>query len=127
MIKNIKLKNFKFHHELLFDVKKPNCLVYGENGSGKSSIYEALYANIYEHKIRGEKRDIREKYRHRGYPNEAMEVNITFDNKKELTRKNNELENSHFLQEQTLYCANERLLRELTEYDFYEVIDSNSR
>jgi len=124
VLEKISLINFKFHHNLSFEIKNKNCLVYGENGSGKSSIYEALYANMYEHKTKGEKRDVQEKYRHRDYPNEAMEVSIIFDNKKELKRKNNVLENSDWLQEQTLYCANERLLRKLTEHDFYDVINN---
>ena len=48
-IKEIKLKNFKFHQNLEFEISKQNCLLYGENGTGKSSIYEALYSifNIY--------------------------------------------------------------------------------
>ena len=48
-IKEVKLKNFKFHQNLEFNISKQNCLLYGENGTGKSSIYEALYSvfNIY--------------------------------------------------------------------------------
>ena len=43
-IKNINIKNYKFHHHLDFEIKKQNCLIYGENGTGKSSIYWALYS-----------------------------------------------------------------------------------
>lgn len=43
-IKKIELKNFKFHKNLDFEIHKQNCLIYGENGTGKSSIYEALYS-----------------------------------------------------------------------------------
>ena len=43
-IKRIELKNFKFHRDLSFDIEAKNCLIYGENGTGKSSIYEAIYA-----------------------------------------------------------------------------------
>lgn len=43
-IKQIKLKNFKFFHgEVSIDLERNNTLIYGENGSGKSSIYWALY------------------------------------------------------------------------------------
>lgn len=43
-IKNIKLKNFKFFHgEVCFDLERQNTLIFGENGSGKSSLYWALY------------------------------------------------------------------------------------
>ncbi len=43
-IKKITIKNFKFHQNLEpIILEKKNCLIYGENGSGKSSIYWALY------------------------------------------------------------------------------------
>ncbi|WP_431198740.1 AAA family ATPase [Mucilaginibacter sp. P25] len=43
-IRKLILQNFKFflgNHEL--DFERKNVLLYGENGSGKSSIYWALY------------------------------------------------------------------------------------
>lgn len=43
-IKQIKLKNFKFFYgEVSIDLERSNTLVFGENGSGKSSLYWALY------------------------------------------------------------------------------------
>ncbi len=43
-IKKINIENFKyFHHPFILDVDSKNLLIYGENGSGKSSIYWALY------------------------------------------------------------------------------------
>lgn len=43
-IKEITLSNFKFFHgEKKIDIDRKNVLIYGENGSGKSSIYWALY------------------------------------------------------------------------------------
>lgn len=43
-IKSIRIENFKYFHDALpLDVDSKNLLVYGENGSGKSSIYWALY------------------------------------------------------------------------------------
>ena len=42
-IKNIKLKNYRaFYGEYNIDVDGKNLLIYGENGSGKSSLYYAL-------------------------------------------------------------------------------------
>jgi len=43
-IKKVHLQNFKFHNDLEFEIDKNNCLIYGENGSGKSSIYWGLYS-----------------------------------------------------------------------------------
>lgn len=43
-IETIKIKNFKaFQEEQVFDIKGKNVLVYGTNGSGKSSLFWALY------------------------------------------------------------------------------------
>ena len=43
-IKKIILKNFKFFYgEVTIDLERQNALIFGENGSGKSSIYWALY------------------------------------------------------------------------------------
>jgi len=41
-INSLELENFKFHKELSFDIKNQNCIIYGENGTGKSSIYWSL-------------------------------------------------------------------------------------
>ena len=43
-IKRIVLKNFKFFYgEVPIELDRLNALIYGENGSGKSSVYWALY------------------------------------------------------------------------------------
>ena len=43
-IKHIKLKHFKFFYgEVTIDLERQNALIFGENGSGKSSLYWALY------------------------------------------------------------------------------------
>lgn len=43
-IKQLKLKNFKFFYgEVTVDFDRQNVLIFGENGSGKSSLYWALY------------------------------------------------------------------------------------
>ncbi len=43
-IKSIKINNFKFFTEQPYiEINGKNILLYGENGSGKSSVYWALY------------------------------------------------------------------------------------
>ena len=43
-IKRIVLKNFKFFYgEVIIELERQNALIFGENGSGKSSLYWALY------------------------------------------------------------------------------------
>ena len=47
-IKNIKLNNFKFFFgEQNLKLDKKHTLIYGENGSGKSSIYWALHCFLH--------------------------------------------------------------------------------
>ncbi len=42
-ITSIKIENFKFFKEELLEIKDgKNLLIYGENGSGKSSFYHAV-------------------------------------------------------------------------------------
>jgi energy-coupling factor transporter ATP-binding protein EcfA2 len=125
-IKEIKLKNYKFHHKLKFNIEN-NSLIYGENGTGKSSIYKALYSNFYylkDNKIVTNQIDIREKFIHRDYSNENLEVNIDFNNEIFLNRKNNILDNSEILEKQTIYFADEKVLHKIVQNNFYEVIDS---
>jgi len=43
-IKQIKIKHFKyFYGEVSIDLERRNALIFGENGSGKSSLYWAIY------------------------------------------------------------------------------------
>lgn len=60
-IKKIVIKNFKYFHELFpLEVNSRNLLVYGENGSGKSSIYWALYT-LFQSRLKPTDADV-EKY-----------------------------------------------------------------
>ena len=125
-IKNITIKNYKFHHNLNFDIKQKNCLIYGENGTGKSSIYKALYSNCYyfkDNKIVTNQIDIKEKFIHRDYSNENLEVNIDLD-EIVLNRKNNNLDNAQLLEDQTIYFADEKVFHKIVQNDFYKVINS---
>ena len=52
MIKTITLNNFKAHTDLIIDLNnKKNCLLYGENGTGKSSFYEALKLYFFKNRL----------------------------------------------------------------------------
>jgi len=141
-INKISLKNFKFHNDLEFEIKTKNCLIYGENGTGKSSIYEALYANFYYFKdttIVNNQISIRDKFLHRDYMSSELKVNISFDNDNELLRTNDNITNEDLLTESlgsngqlfsglgdaTVYFANEKILSSIVENNFYDVINSN--
>ena len=43
ILKEIKLYNFRNHEEFLVDLNKKTTLIVGENGSGKTSVLEAIY------------------------------------------------------------------------------------
>jgi len=85
MIRNIKLENFKFHKELKFNISKTNCLIYGENGSGKSSIYWGLYSIFKKNSM---EKDI-EEYKTHG-SNSSPNVEITLDDSTILNNNINE-------------------------------------
>jgi len=48
----LRLKNFKAHKELDIKFDNKSFLLYGDNGAGKSSIYEALKVKFFEDKIK---------------------------------------------------------------------------
>ena len=124
-IKTIKLKNYKFHHYLDFNIVE-NCLIYGENGTGKSSIYKALYSNFYflkDNKIITYQIDVKKKFIHREYHDKTLEVNIDLGNK-QLNRENNEMYAFNILENQTIYLADEKVFHKITQNDFYKVINS---
>ena len=43
VIKNIKINNFRCHTDFSFQFKKKTSVIIGENGSGKTSVLEAIY------------------------------------------------------------------------------------
>lgn len=123
-INNIELKNFKVHNFLSFDIKG-NCLLYGENGVGKSSIFEALYSNLYHNKRIKKNIDIREKYKNRNHKDKNLEVKINFEHEFSLLRLDNELKNLELLNNTNIFMANERILNNLVENDFYKVLSQS--
>jgi len=53
IIKAVTLKNFRSHREFALDCSKPRTLIIGENGSGKTSILEAIYLALRGKSFRG--------------------------------------------------------------------------
>lgn len=133
-VQKAELKYFKFHKDLTVDFNAKSLLIYGENGTGKSSIYEALYSNFY-HQKRLDKdiaSKVQETYRSRGCEAETLKVNIILDEDKVLNRNADELSDFSVLTrkgqgtklfdlfiEPTIYFANEKVLNRLTKENFY--------
>lgn len=134
-VDKVNIKYFKFHQNIEINIESKNCLIYGENGTGKSSIYEALYANFYQKKRLNKSLNISEIFKNRNFPTEDLEVNISLNNEKSFNRKANTLdeisienivyENSQGqgILEQfinpTVYFANEKVLNRLTKENFF--------
>jgi len=75
MINRLKLRHFKaFKDELVIDFGSKNLLIYGENGSGKSSIYEALKIVFFKSKLEQDIEVV-------ATPEEQIQVNNDFWNK----------------------------------------------
>lgn len=57
MIQQVQLKNFRNHTYYTLDIKQPFVYIYGENGSGKTSILESIYfcATTKSHRTSDEK------------------------------------------------------------------------
>ena len=57
MIQKIKLRNFRNHETYELNIKEPFVYIYGENGSGKTSILESIYfcATTKSHRTNDEK------------------------------------------------------------------------
>jgi len=51
MINTLVLKNFKAYTDFELNLKNHNLLVYGDNGTGKSSIYEAFKVAFFKKKL----------------------------------------------------------------------------
>lgn len=63
-IKDIHIHNFKFFNEVEpINLKSKHLLLYGENGSGKSSIYWSLYT-LFEAALKKDKDDIEKYFKH---------------------------------------------------------------
>lgn len=76
-IKSIRLNNFKFYRDTdnVFDLGEgSNLLLYGENGSGKSSIYWALYT-LFESSLKNDVDEIRKYFSKSVRPKDCL-VNI---------------------------------------------------
>ena len=58
IIKSIKIQNFRCHEDFNFDFKKKTSIIVGENGSGKTSVLEAIYEALRGKSFRAVDKDI---------------------------------------------------------------------
>ncbi|MCB4762597.1 MAG: hypothetical protein LGB78_01570 [Sulfurovum sp.] len=122
-IKKVEIKNFKFHHDLAFELGNQNCLLYGENGTGKSSIYWALYS-LFKCYFRNDQFDFT-KFKNQTSDND-LEVKVFLDETSlSIPRQTYTLPTDISIENHTsIYFVNQDLLNELTSNDtnFYSTI-----
>ena len=89
VVKGVRLKNFRCHGEFDLDCNRPTTLIIGENGSGKTSVLEAVYLALRGKSFKGVDKEILKRdegfYRAEVELEDAQKIIIRFDgNKKEF-------------------------------------------
>ena len=89
IVKNIELKNFRCHDEFYLNCDRATTLIIGENGSGKTSVLEAIYLALRGKSFKGVDKEIIKRdadyYRVEVDLVDARKIIIRFDgNKKEF-------------------------------------------
>jgi len=82
-VQGVKLRNFRCHKEFVLDCNELTTLVIGENGSGKTSILEAIYLALRGKSFKGVDREIMQRgedfYRAEVLLSDSQAVIIRFD------------------------------------------------
>lgn len=86
IIQKVSLRNFRCHDEFELDCNRPTTLIIGENGSGKTSVLEAIYLALRGKSFKGVDKDILKRdadfYRAEIDLIDAQKVIIRFDGRK---------------------------------------------
>lgn len=86
IVKNVKLRNFRCHPEFELDCDRPTTLIIGENGSGKTSVLEAIYLALRGKSFKGVDKEIMKReedfYRAEIDLADSQKVIIRFDGRK---------------------------------------------
>jgi len=124
-IKKVSLKNFKFHQDLEFEITKQNCLIYGENGTGKSSIYEALYS-VFKVYFRNKNFNFNKFKKNDSTNNLSAKVILDNHNELIIPNENYNLPNGIALEnKKTIYFSNQILLESFFGHEnFYLIIEN---
>ncbi|MBF7071362.1 hypothetical protein [Aliarcobacter butzleri] len=123
-IKKIELRNFKFHEKLDIEINKKNYLLYGENGTGKSSIYWGIYS-LFTTYFRNSAFDFEKFKKH--LSNEGINLNIIIEDNISLKIPNTSYSlpsTININNKNTIYFANHNFLDSFinSSSDFYKLI-----
>lgn len=124
MIQALEIKNFKGIDDIRFDLFGKSVLIYGENGSGKSSSFEALRVIFYFERIKIEAKlkgtDINQFYKKIKTPDDIY-IKASFENEKYI-----EIESGNIKQEYPehplTFFANRQILNSLVHDEFYRAL-----
>lgn len=119
-INHLTINNIKFHKNLDINFSKNNCLIYGENGTGKSSIYSALYS-VFKIYFRNKNFDF-SKYKNNS-TDEDIYIKVNLDNEELVLPNSNynlpdSIDRDNY---KTIYFANQDLLESIISHsdNFY--------
>lgn len=86
IVRRIELKNFRCHDEFSLNCDRPTTLIIGENGSGKTSVLEAIYLALRGKSFKGVDKEICKNgadfYRAEIELSDAQKIIIRFDGRK---------------------------------------------
>jgi hypothetical protein len=137
-INSLKINDFKFYTEQYFRTNNKNILLYGENGSGKSSLYWALYffykcsysTNPVKYIKQLDKTQENNLTNH--YRDEDAKIIVTFDDTTNIvidknftpsssTQSHDAFKTIHFLNHEKLFTL--FLRNNISEFNFYDVME----
>ena len=131
-IKELEINNFKFHKKSCFNANSKNIILFGENGSGKSSLYYALHT-IHKILIQGNDCDFCKKLDHNN-PNENLcnhnekdnaVLNLTFDNGGSIKISKDGIDNLRIIDVTSakfMHFINHNKLLKILEGNFYDIL-----
>ena len=131
ILDEINVSYFKGIQELDIKFDKKISIIYGENGSGKSSIFEAMRLIFYFDKIKyieiiGKTKvnfdeEVAKRYKNRNHKDKSVKITIKSDGKEAMC-EDFKIHNGSLLDQYSFFFTNERIVNELSEENFYIVI-----
>jgi len=123
-ILKINIKNFKFYFDEFIDIDSKNYLIYGENGVGKSSLFQSLYYLFYSYFNNSLIENIEESKNRNS--SDEIELSIEFSNNESITIGNNYIDsNVSILKKQNIYLLDYKFLDKVVdERDFFITLNN---
>ncbi len=123
-ISTIKIRNFKFYIDETINIDSYNFLFYGENGVGKSSLYQSLYSLFYGYFDNNLLQEIENLKNRNQEDNIFLEVSFSNDEVIKIDKQN--ISNSvSILEKQNIYFLDYRFLETfINQDDFFITLET---